>query len=68
LATSHIFDLTVDQAGIAARACDVHRQMLVTQSKQMPDGWKKEQTLKQIDDLQAASDLLKSMERALLDE
>ena len=61
-------DLTVDQLGLAARACDVHRQMLATQSKQMAEGWKKEQTLQQVEDLQVASSVLKALELEALHE
>lgn len=61
-------DLTVDQLGLAARACDVHRQMLATQSKQMADGWKKDQTLQQIEDLQVASAVFKQLELEALSE
>ena len=57
--------LTVSQFGITARAVDIHRQMLARQVTHA-EGWKKDELLGQIEDLQQASDVLKQREQELL--
>ena len=56
-------DLTVDQLGLAARACDVHRQAQLRKQEREPDNL----TLAaDIRDLRLASDLLKQAQEALM--
>lgn len=57
-------ELTPDQFGLAAQACDVHRQMLYRKSRSGLADWKREEAEQQMADLRIASDWLKRQQES----
>ena len=56
-------DLTVEQLGLAARACDVHRQAQLRKQEREPNNDSLEADIR---DLRLASDLLKQAQEQLM--
>jgi len=62
--TCHPLDeMTVEQLGLAARACDVHRQAQKRKQEREPDNHTLEDDIR---NLRIAADLLKQAEEALM--